>query len=132
MSGTTIGMIIGIRGLETMAHVGDRAFWFFEKQACPPSQPLGLHSKLPGYVTVSMGYIEPRTHYLGNWSPREQRRRGGKLMALISQALLGASLHDIFHIGFHIRSRISMCELLIRTPSTYLQGSYRDYGSLRK
>ena len=36
--------------------------------------PLGkalscLNSRLPGYVTI--GYIEPGTQYLGNWSPRD-------------------------------------------------------------
>ena len=32
-----------------------------------PRTPNYLNSRLPGYVTI--GYIEPRTHYLGNWSP---------------------------------------------------------------
>ena len=32
-----------------------------------PSYP---NSRLLGYVTI--GYIEPRTHSLGNWSPREE------------------------------------------------------------
>ena len=33
-----------------------------------PRAPTYLHSRLLGYVTI--GYVEPRTHYLGNWSPR--------------------------------------------------------------
>ena len=28
-----------------------------------------LNTRLRGYVT--RGYIEPRTHYVGNWSPSE-------------------------------------------------------------
>ena len=32
-----------------------------------PRTPSYLNSRLPGYVTI--GDIEPRTHYLGNWSP---------------------------------------------------------------
>ena len=36
-----------------------------------PSSPSYLNSRLLGYVTI--GKIEePRTHYLGNWSPRER------------------------------------------------------------
>ena len=33
-----------------------------------PRAPSYLNSKLLAYVTI--GYIEPRTHYLGNWSPK--------------------------------------------------------------
>ena len=29
--------------------------------------PVNLNSRLLGYVTIE--YVEPRTHYLGNWSP---------------------------------------------------------------
>ena len=32
-----------------------------------PRPPSYLNSGLLGYVTI--GYIEPRTHYLGNWEP---------------------------------------------------------------
>ena len=34
-----------------------------------PKDPSYLNSRLLGYVTI--GYREPRTHYLGNWSPRD-------------------------------------------------------------
>ena len=30
--------------------------------------PSYLNSRLLGYVTI--GYVEPGTHYVGNWSPR--------------------------------------------------------------
>ena len=33
-----------------------------------PRAPSYLNSRLLGYVTI--GYIEPSSHYLGNWSPR--------------------------------------------------------------
>ena len=32
-----------------------------------PRAPSYLNSRLLGYVTI--GYIEPSSHYLGNWSP---------------------------------------------------------------
>ena len=35
---------------------------------CRVAYPSYLNSRLLGYVTT--GYIEPRTHDLGNWSPR--------------------------------------------------------------
>ena len=38
--------------------------------------PNYLNSRLPGYVTI--GYIEPRTHYLGIWSPRDHHRDMGR------------------------------------------------------
>ena len=37
-----------------------------------PRAPSHLNSRLLGYVTI--GYIEPSSHYLGNWSPRETLR----------------------------------------------------------
>ena len=33
-----------------------------------PRAPSFLNSRLLGYVTI--GYIEPSSHYLGNWCPR--------------------------------------------------------------
>ena len=39
-----------------------RAYLFY------PRAPSDLNGRLLGYVTI--GYIEPRTHDLGNWSPR--------------------------------------------------------------
>ena len=33
-----------------------------------PKAPSDSNSRLLGYVTI--GYIEPSSHYLGNWSPR--------------------------------------------------------------
>ena len=41
-------------------------------RALLPRAPSYLNSRLLGYVTI--GYIEPRTHYLGNWSPRVKCR----------------------------------------------------------
>ena len=34
-----------------------------------PRAPSYLNSRSLGYVTI--GYIEPSSYYLGNWSPRE-------------------------------------------------------------
>ena len=34
-----------------------------------PKAPSYLNSRLLGYVTIR--YVEPSSHYLGNWSPRE-------------------------------------------------------------
>ena len=39
---------------------------------------LGFRVRAPSYLNsrlldnVAIGYIEPRTHYLGNWSPRDK------------------------------------------------------------
>ena len=33
-----------------------------------PKAPSYLNNKFLGHLTIE--YIEPRTHYLGNWSPR--------------------------------------------------------------
>ena len=38
-----------------------------------PRAPSYLNSRLLGYLTI--GYIEPRTQYLGNWSPRVIRKK---------------------------------------------------------
>ena len=37
-----------------------------------PRAPSYLNSGLLGYVTI--GYLGPRTHYLGNWSPKDLQR----------------------------------------------------------
>ena len=42
---------------------------FSQMPSKDPKAPSYLNGRLLGYVTI--GNIEPRTHYLGNWSPRE-------------------------------------------------------------
>ena len=37
-----------------------------------PRAPSYLNSRLLGYVTI--GYIEPSSHYLGNWPPRVEQK----------------------------------------------------------
>ena len=43
----------------------------------PQHNPTPTHLRAPSYLNsrllgfVPIGYIEPRTHYLGNWSPRD-------------------------------------------------------------
>ena len=39
-----------------------------------PRAPNYLNSRLLGYVTI--GYMEPSSHYLGNWSPRAKHSDG--------------------------------------------------------
>ena len=50
---------------------------------CSPRASSYLNSRLLGYVTI--GYIEPRTRYLGNWSPRV----GGSIHSKAVRSLSG-------------------------------------------
>ena len=60
-----------------------------------PMAPSNLNNRLLGYVTI--GYIEPSSHYFGNWSPREKlcHKAVSKLVTKKSvNKKLGATMRD--------------------------------------
>ena len=74
-----------------------------------PRAPSYLTSRLMGYVT--RGYIEPRTHYVGNWSPREGFKVYGSRFSLVAR-----SLNTMFIAG----STDDFVDCLLPSYTTYL------------